>query len=390
MKKITFLIWVSIVLLSNHSVNSQGLPMIPCSSTADKNTSYSKQKILQESLDLIASHGVPGVSMALYSDEGWWTGVAGYAKLETKTKMQPCHLLYLQSVAKTFMAVAILKLYELRKIDLDKPITNYLPAATSRYISKAETITVKMLLNHTSGVPEYNSIPGYITKLLQDPDHYFEPIDYLKYIEGKPLTFEPGSKYAYRNTNYVILSLIADYLTGDHARFIAESIFEPLGLTHTYYRGAPGYLNYPELVNAYWDRHSDGIIENASILQRNNVLSLVGDDGIVTTPVEAVKFLRGLLEGKLLTATTMALMRTWVNDRNGNPTYGLGLDHAELVGHFGYGHSGGGIGAGCQLYYFPEKDLYVFIGINLGTVTDSPIHEQATALLDGIYKILLE
>lgn len=392
MNKITLIIiWIVALMLPDNSVLAQGLPITSCVSGAENiNANYTKQRRIQESLDLIVTQGVPGVSMALYSSEGWWTGTAGYAKLETKTQMQSCHLLYLQSVAKTYMAVAILKLYELGKIDLEKPISSYLPANITRYISHAETITVKMLLNHTSGVPEYNLIPAYITKLLQEPDHYFEPIDYLKYIDGKPPTFEPGSKFSYRNTNYVILSLIADQLTGDHAQFITDTIFKPLGLVQTYYRGAAGYLNYPELVNAYWDRHSDGIIENASILQRNNVLALVGDDGIVTTPIEAVKFLRGLLEGKLLAEPTVNLMKTWVNDGNGNPTYGLGLDHSELVGHFGYGHSGGGIGAGCQLYYFPENDLYIFIGINLGTVTDSPIHKKAVGTLDQIYKILLE
>lgn len=353
-------------------------------------TSYSKGNRVQAELNQLVKRGVPGVSMAVYSDEGWWTGVAGYSRLETKESMEFCNLLYLQSVSKTFMSVAVLKLFEDGKIDLDKPIASYLPASTINYITGAEKISVRMLLNHTSGIPEYNSLPVYITKLLQEPSHQFEPIDYLKYIEGKPLDFEPGSRYSYRNTNYVALALIVDSITGDHARFISEHIFKTLNLTHTYYRSEPGYLNYPALVNSYWDRHSDGILENASVLQQNNVKLLVGDDGIVTTAVEAVKFLKGLMEHKLLSAETLSLMKVWATDKNGKPTYGLGLDYAEFNGNVGYGHSGGGIGAGCQLYYFPEKNLYVFIGINLGTVTDSPIHKPAESILNQIYSILLD
>ena len=111
------------------------------------------------------------------------------------------------------MAAAILKLYEQEKLELDKPITSYLPEKYSRYIPNAEKITVHMLLNHTSGIAEYNSVPAYVTKLLQQPDFPFTPEDYLKYIKNKPLEFEPGSRYVYRNTNYVLLALIADAIT---------------------------------------------------------------------------------------------------------------------------------------------------------------------------------
>jgi D-alanyl-D-alanine carboxypeptidase len=224
---------------------------------------------------------------------------------------------------------------------------------------------------------------------LQHPDYSFSPGEYLEYIEGKPLTFVPGSRYSYRNTNYLILALIADELTGDHAKFLSDIIFKPLELTNTFYRGSEGYLNYSNLVNTYWDRYSDGVIENASTLQRNNVAALIGDDGVVATSEDAVKFLKGLMEGKLISSTSLELMKTWAKDKNGNPTYGLGLDHATLGGQIAYGHSGGGIGEGCQLYYFPEQKVYTFIGINLGTVTESPLHEKAMATLERIYKIIL-
>ena len=288
------------------------------------------------------------------------------------------------------MAVGILKLHEQGKIELDAPMTRYLPEKYSRYVTDAEKISVRMLLNHTSGIPEYNAAPAYVTRLLQHPDHPFTPEEYLQYIEGKPLSFAPGSRYSYRNTNYVLLALMADALTGNHAQFMTETIFTPLGLTQTFYRNDPGYLNYPNLTNSYWDRYSNGILENASQLQRNNVAALIGDDGIVATPVEAVKFLKGLMENQLLAGATLDIMKLWVTDKDGNPTYGLGLDHATFKGQPGYGHSGGGIGAGCQLYYFPTKNLYVFMGINLGTVTESPLHAAAEKTLDRIYEILLK
>jgi D-alanyl-D-alanine carboxypeptidase len=110
----------------------------------------------------------------------------------------------------------------------------------------------------------------------------------------------------------------------------------------------------------------------------------------VATPKDAVKFLNALLEGQLLAPATLVQMKTWVPNSKGVDEYGLGLDHAIIGGHKAWGHSGGGIGVGCQLYYFPEKKVYFFAGINLGTVTDSPIHKQAETALNELYRALLD
>lgn len=383
-------IFIAIVFQINLIGYSQQLPIIACDNSAeDIKTTYSKAKELQKIIDELIKLGVPGASIAVYSSEGWWTYSAGFAKIEDKMLMQPCHLLHLQSVAKTYMAVAILKLVEQKRIDLNQPITKYLPPEFSIYISTPEKITVRMLLNHTSGVPEYNFVPAYVAFLLQHPTYFHQPVEYLNYIDKKPLDFIPGSKYSYRNTNFLLLSMIADAITGNHAKFIRETIFNPLGLTQTFYRDSQGYINYPTLVNSYWDRHGDGVIENVTVLQNNNVASLVGDDGIVATPTEAVKFLKGLMDGKIISKESLDNMKTWVKDKKGNPTYGLGLDYATFAGHTGYGHSGGGIGAGCQLYYFPEKDVYIFAGINLGTITENPLQEVQSKVIEKIYTTLL-
>ena len=385
------LVYPAVILMLNSCASYlQDLNVTACTSSQEINSNYSKAKEIRPVIDQLVTEGIPGCALAIYSNEGWWTYSAGVAKIENSTPMEVCHLQYLQSVSKTYMAVGILKLYEQGKIDFQAPMTNYLPEKYARYITNGNRVTIQMLLNHTSGIPEYNFQPDYVATLLQHPDYKFEPEDYLRYIEGKPLDFEPGSKYSYRNTNYVLLALIADALTGDHTAFLSEIIFKPLGLTNTFYRHESGYLNYSQLVNSYWDRYSNSIVENVSQMQRNNVAALVGDDGIVSTPVDAVKFLRGVMEGQLLQPATLELMKTWVNDSKGNPAYGLGLDYTLFQGEVAYGHSGGGIGAGCNLYYFPKQNIYIFIAINLGTVTDSPIHNVAEKSVDKFYGALLK
>jgi len=389
MKKILFFIPFVSILFCSCSKYVAEIHTVACENPG-KSVGYAKGPELEKVLQQLIDNGVPGVVLAVQTDEGLWESAKGFAKLEDKTPMQLCHLQYLQSISKTYMAVAILKLYEEGKIILDDPIKKYLPQKYYRYLTGADAVTVRMLLNHTSGIPDYNFQPAYVSYLLQQPDHLFVPEDYLKYIKGKKPDFLPGSKHVYSNINYVILSMIADSLSGDHAKLINDVIFKPLGLAHTFYHDDPGYLKYPELVNSYWDRYSDGIVENASELQRMNVSMLVGDDGIVTTPADAIQFLRGLVEGKLLSGPTMQQMKTWVNDAKGDPIYGLGLVHFSKNGYETFGHSGGGIGAGCELYYFPEKHLYYFIALNLGTVTDSPLHVKLLQLRDELFDIMLK
>jgi len=206
-----------------------------CKDPVVVNTVYSKKEALQSALDLIVEKGIPGISLAVFSNDGWFMANSGVVNIERKTPMQSCHLQYLQSIAKTYMAVAVLQLYEQGKINLDNSIAAYLPSSISEHLPQLDKISVRMLLNHTSGLAEYNFNPNYVTKLLQDPDHVFKPKDYIAYIYDKPLDFQPGSKYSYRNANYVLLAIIVNEITGDHTSFIRESIFKPLGLQHTYY-----------------------------------------------------------------------------------------------------------------------------------------------------------
>lgn len=359
-------------------------------SQVSSNPNHPKGKEISPYLKSFVENGCPGTSLAIFDKDGWWLQSEGLSNIEAQLKMKDTFLHYVQSVAKTYMAVAVLKLYEQGKLRLDDAITQHLTPKVSGMVDRAGEITIKMLLNHTSGIPEYNFHPEYASTLLQYPETAFEAVDYIKYIDGKKLNFEPGSKYSYRNTNYVLLSLIVDQITGDHAAYIEETIFEPLGLQHTYYRISDEKLRGEKLTSSYWDRYSDGVLEDISYIQRQNVTYMVGDDGIVTTTAEAILFLKGLLEGKLLKESTLKLMKTWVNNGEGTPAYGLGLGHGYVSGHPFYGHSGGGIGAGCELRYFPESDRYMFIAINIGTVTYSPLHLKLEEIRNKLFLAMAE
>ncbi len=361
-----------------------------CTEGITINANYSKAAALQAIMDKYTANDLPGLSIAVYTEaEGWWAGASGFAKKETKTSMNICHLQYLQSVSKTYMAVLIMKLHEEGKINFDEPITRYLPIKYSRSIKNANNITVRMLLNHTSGIAEYINDPEYTGATMLNPYTVLKIDDFVASLSDEEEQFPPGSKYRYTNTNYMLLALIGDAITGNHAKYMRQKMFQPLQLNNSFYRGDKGYLKYPALTDSYWDLLNVGRPANISPLQKSNVASMIGDDGIVSTPIDAVKFFKGLMEGKLVKDTSLAIMKQWVNRDDGTPAYGMGLSYIDIQGIVAYGHGGGGIGAGCLLLYIPVKKLYVFLALNSGTVFDGLTGQKADAMRNEILMALL-
>jgi D-alanyl-D-alanine carboxypeptidase len=386
MKKILMLALISVYALSLFGQTPEN-----CKPAVTVNSSYSKSKTLDSILKHYTDNMLPGASVAVYSEaEGWWVGAQGYADLEKKLPMTNCHLQYLQSVSKSYMAVEILQLKEQGKIDLDAPMTKYLPSKYSRYIKNANSVTIRMLLNHTSGVPEYNEAPAFVSRVILHPLQNFSSEDCLKGINGMDFQFAPGSKYKYTNTNYLLLSLIADAITGDHAAYIKKNIFKRLGLNNSYYSKDLNYLKGLPLPQSYWDVFNNGIAVNTTPFQQMTVACSKGDDGIVCTTTDAVKYLKGLMEGKLLNETSMKDLMEFVKDEKGNKRYSMGMIYFDLGGLPAYGHGGGGIGAGCGLLYIPSHKVYVFMATNVGCFIDSKLSAKAGEMRDAILMALLQ
>lgn len=390
MKKILFM---GLLVISNVLTTAQTnkKPGSHCEPDVTINPDFSRAAALDSVLKSYAPLPLPGLALAVYSEaEGWWASAQGYASIEKKTPLQNCHLQYTQSVSKTYMAVEILMLKEEGKIELDAPMTKYLPVKYSKNIQHAETITIRMLLNQTSGVPEYNSNPAFVTKVMMHPSDYFSQDDCLKSIAGEDLQFTPGSKYRYTNTNYLLLSLIGDAITGDHAAYIKQHIFKPLDLNNSYYGFGHDYLNGLNLPDSYWDALNVSRPANFTKLQQVSVASSKGDDGIICTTTDAVKFLKGLMEGKLLKPESIKEMLDFVKDEKGNKRYGMGMTYFDLGGIPAYGHGGGGIGAGCALLYIPSHKIYLFLATNLGVLIDGDLSKKADEMKNAILLTLLQ
>ena len=354
------------------------------------NAGYSKAAAVRAVMEKYVKMGLPGVAVAVHTEaEGWWADAAGSSRTEDKTPMRPEHMHYLQSVAKTFMATVILQLAEKGKLGLDDPISRHLPAWAAGYLRNPEAITVRMLLTHTSGVPEYNFRPKYVSRVILHPLEVLSVRENLSFIRDEPPAFPPGSRYAYTNANFEFLSLVADTITGDHVAYTNEHILKPLGMTRTRYLKSPAELDGLPVVDSYWDILGNGEPANITPMQKANVASMKGDDGIVCSPVDAVKFILGLMEGKLLTADSLKSMMSPVKNDKGEPVYGLGLSYLQAGGIEAWGHGGGGIGAGCVLLYVPAARTGLFIATNLGVLLETPLTKKADPMKFEILAAIL-
>ena len=180
---------------------------------------------------LRAKYGIPGISASiLFADGTAWHGTAGFADVVAKRKVTDETAFPVASVSKTFTSALILRLAEDRLLDLDASVRSYLPTLG---ISRA--ITVRELLDHTSGLRDFFFHPRIDHDLLTKPTLVWDAARSLKYL-GKPYG-KPGTSWHYSNTNYLILGLVAEAVGGGTvAEQLRTRFFTPLGLERTFYQ----------------------------------------------------------------------------------------------------------------------------------------------------------
>jgi D-alanyl-D-alanine carboxypeptidase len=205
---------------------------------------------LQALLDEAVSNGIPGISAAVATrDRVVWTGVAGMANLQTGAPVRSDMLFGVGSITKTFVAVVILQLAEEGRLDLNSTAALLLGAAVAG-IPNADKATLAQLLNHTGGVPSWEDDPAWIhdgrgERL--DPYLTWSKAATLPYIKGHAALAPPGEKFSYANTNFTLLGMVIEKVTGNEAvDEIHRRILTPLGLKNIHLEGfepmPPGQL----------------------------------------------------------------------------------------------------------------------------------------------------
>lgn len=323
----------ALTLTAALTLTGVGVTGAPAAAAADQTIRSAAQRVVEA--------GAPGFLARVDDGRRVETAAAGLADRATHRRLGANDQFEIGSNTKMFTATLILQLVDQGRVRLDAPIARYLPGV----VPGGDRITVRMLLNHTSGLFNYTADPEFLPAVLRDPGYAHSVQELLDVAFAHEPLFAPGTSWSYSNTNYIVAGLLAEKLTGKRLpALIQERIARPLGLTRTYLadpqathtgRGyAHGYtVTFTGVQPSYTDMSGGALGAWAGAA-----------GGIVSTASDMSRFITALLTAKLFSAQQLQQMKTTVELPAVGGGYGLGLIRADYPCGTVWGHDGGTLG----------------------------------------------
>lgn len=331
-------------------------------------------------------YAIPGISVAMIFPDGTtWVGTGGSADLANDVPITPDTAFAVASITKTFTSALIMALAQEGAITLDAPVTRYLPA-----LEVDPAITVRQLLDHTSGLRDYFLDPDIDKALLKTPDRRWDETDALEYV-GKPY-FKPGRGWHYSNTNYLVLGMLAESVgRAPLADQLRTRFLVPLGLSHTYYQPTepprgPVAVGY-RFATADVDEPAVDLSDGSGLVPFTSVVTAAAAaGGLAASASDIARWARALYAGGVLTPTSVDAMVADIalteRYEPGLP-YGLGVQAVDVGGRPTLGHSGRLLGFRSVVRWLPEEGVAIAVLTNQSR-TDPGIIARA------LLKIVLE
>ncbi|MFG6093669.1 serine hydrolase [Leptothoe sp. ISB3NOV94-8A] len=331
----------------------------------------------------LESSEAPGANLHIITGDGSvWNGAAGLANLENGTPMPADAAMDIGSITKPMVAVITLQLMQEGKLSLDDTLGQWLPNTIGK-IEHSETITLRQLLNHSSGIPDFLD-DDFAAAILSDPHHIWQPEDFLQLAYGEPGNFTPGERYSYSNTNYTLLGLIIEAATSDSlGGQLRSRLFEPLGMDAS----SVVYDNEmtDNVLRGYVDiQEIDPSAESQLVpVFFHPTAQGFGEGGVISSVADLARFSEALHNGELLTPNAFNLMQqeSLVVEEGDRDRYGLGLELRDTPGGPLLGHNGGFPGAGSFMYFLPEQQLTIVTIENQEETSGQPFINLFKALL---------
>ncbi len=324
---------------------------------------------LQAKLDAWHKAGTfPGATLGVALANGKSFGLAvGYSNRDAKTPMKPADRMLAGSVGKTFAAAIALRLVEEGKISLNDKIEKYL--GKEHWFSRlpnAKDVTVRQLMNHTSGLVRYEFKDQFTKDLTASPDKVWKPEEQIAYIFDETPPFGAGDGWEYSDTNYILLGMIVERVT--QKRFYDEALrhfIKPLKLKNTIpqdSRTIKGLIQgYAGPDNPFG--RTDAMIKDGRFAF-NPQLEWTGG-GWASTGEDLARWAKALYEGKAVDPTMVSLMVDGVPAKLGpNVKYGLGVIIRPTPAGLTYGHSGFFPGYLTDVMYFPAQKIAIAVQVN--------------------------
>ena len=312
---------------------------------------------------------IKGMSVSIYiPGQGIWKGSSGvsYSGQPITSDME----FGIASNTKLFVTTVILKLVENKILSLNDSLNKWLPA----YKNINPKITIRQLLNHSSGISDPLFVAPYMDTIMKHPTRIFTPDEVLKWV-GAPM-FNPGTSWGYSNINYIIAGMIAENATGYHiSKLIRDSILTPLNLNNSFY-------DVKETANGTvahrWYNNVD--YNDTSRVGLNTAGGCAG--ALFASTGDMVQWYHALFGGQILKPSSMAELTNFISTPAGY-SYGLGLEKQTFFGHITWGHGGTTWGYKSRMVYDPCSGVAV-----CGLVNSWPAGNDGITVM--LYKVLLD
>lgn len=335
------------------------------------------------------TQGFPGATLAVSLPDGSIVSVAsGHSDTARKIPMRVTDRLLQGSVGKTYVAAVALQLVQEGKLDLDAPISRYLGSESwFDRLPNARSITVRQLMRHTSGLVRYEFQKEASDSLKANPFKSWTPVDRLRLIFDTKAPFEAGQGWEYSDTNYIVLGMIIERLTGQpYYAELKRRVLDRFGLRHTIPSDSP---DMPGVVNGYAGPKNELGGYDASIVNgrfaANPQFEWTGG-GIASTTADLAHWARIMYGAKAFNGAMLAQMLDGVPARLGpNVRYGLGVILRPTALGPAYGHSGFFPGYATEMLYLPSSKTAAAVQVN---ITD-PYPRGLVALLIRASRVAL-
>jgi CubicO group peptidase (beta-lactamase class C family) len=295
----------------------------------------------------------------------------GFANLEWQVPNTPTTKFRLASITKQFTAASILLLEESGKLKVEDPVKKYMPDAPAAW----DKITIFNLLTHTSGIPNFTDFPDYRNTEAAATT----PEKLVARFRDKPLDFEPGTKWNYSNSGYVLLGYLIEKISGQtYSDLVQHNIFTPLGMKDSGYDSNSAVIGHRA---AGYSPGKDGPI-NAGFI---NMTIPFSAGALYSTTEDLRRWEQGLFGGKLLKPESLAKMTTPFKD---DYAFGLGVITSK-DGHKRIAHGGGIEGFNTSMSYFPDNKLVVVVLANVNGPFADMIDNQLTQVAHGQKVVLI-
>ncbi|MEM0941497.1 MAG: serine hydrolase [Bacteroidota bacterium] len=359
-------------------------------SFSDSSANHPNAPTYQTILQNHQRQGIVGATLLVKDRKGLWIGAAGYADIASDAPMSPHSIYFIASISKVFTSAAVYRYVDQGILSLDDPICHYLSSEIVDKVENVDQATIAHLLSHRSGIRDFYTVQFDLDRLNADQSWRKEEV--LKYVYGKKASFNVDETYEYSNTNFLLLSLILEKVSGLSFQEVYETtIFNPLELSSAYY--SEETIIPPGVVKGYADIYDNGSFVESQFLYREE-LGIGGDGGVAINAYDLAVFLERLIRSDFISLSSKSQMMNWfelpedyVWDEYGQDENGYGIERFNTRYESAIGHTGGIDGFATYGFYFPESDMTYVLLCNSASIESGDVH---ASLFDDVMEVMFQ